>query len=227
MASIAAVYRICRAAGVPFLLDACQVAGQRPLDVDTLGCDFLVYTGRKFMRGPRGTGVLYARRSTVDRLGPSPFVDGRSAVWTGPTTWRHTAGAARFELGERAFGAQVGLGVATRYALDTGLDAIAERVGQLSARLRTELDRIERVTVRDDGADRCGIVTFTVDGVTAAVVKQVLGIAGINIGAPTDVNAQWDLGARGIEAVARAGVHYFNDDRELDRLVDAVTDLAR
>lgn len=219
------VGRICRAAGVPFLLDACQVAGQRPLDVDTLGCDFLVYTGRKFMRGPRGTGVMYARRSAVDRLGPSPFVDGRSATWTGPDTWHHTPGAARFELGERGFAAQVGLGTATRYALDIGLEAIADRVGRLAERLRTELDRIDRVTVRDEGADRCGIVTFTVDGIAAVAVKETLGVAGINIGAPADVNAQWDLGRRGIEAVARAGVHYYNDDREIDHLVQAVADL--
>ena len=221
------VGRMCRAAEVPFLLDACQVAGQRPLDVDTLGCDFLVYTGRKFMRGPRGTGVMYARRSTVDRLGPSPFVDGRSAVWTGPDTWHHTPGAARFELGERGFAAQVGLGVATRYALEIGLEAIAERVGGLAERLRTDLGSVERVTVHDEGADRCGIVTFTVEGLTAAAVKEAVGIAGINIGAPADVNAQWDLGARGIDAVARAGVHYFNDDHELDRLVAAVADLTR
>ena len=128
-------------------------------------------------------------------------------------------------MGERAFGAQVGFGVATRYALDIGLDAIAERIGRSSARLRTELDRIDRVAVRDEGTDRCGIVTFTVDGIAAADVKRALGAVGINIGAPADVNAQWDLGTRGIDAVARAGVHYFNDDAELDRLVAAVADL--
>ena len=222
----AEVGRRCRRAGVPFLLDACQAAGQVLLDVDELGCDFLVYTGRKFMRGPRGTGALYARRSTVDRLGPSPFVDGRSAVWTGADTWRHTPGAARFELGERPFAAQVGLAVATRYALEIGLDAIADRVDELAGRLRTELSGLDRVTVRDTGRDRCGIVTFTVDGLTGGSVKQALGAAAINIGSPADVNAQWDLGTRGIEAVARVGVHYFNTDDELDRLVEAVAGLA-
>lgn len=223
----AAVGRICRDAGVLFLLDACQVAGQRPLDVDELGCDFLVYTGRKFMRGPRGSGALYARPTAVDGLGPSPFVDGRSAVWTGADTWRHTPGAARFELGERAFAAQIGLAEATRYALDIGLDAITERVGDLAGRLRGGLEAVDRVTVRDTGTDRCGIVTFTVDGLGAATVKQAVGAAGVNIGAPADINAQWDLGERGIEAVARAGVHYFNTEHELDRLVEAVADLTR
>lgn len=219
------VGRLCRDAGVPFLLDACQVAGQRPLDVDRLGCDFLVYTGRKFMRGPRGTGVLYARRSTVDRLGPSPFVDGRSGTWTGGDTWEHTPGAARFELGERSFAAQVGLAEATRYALDVGLDTIAERVGMLAERLRGQLAGLDLVRVRDEGDDRCGIVTFTLEGLTAAEVRSSLGAAGINIGAPGAVNARWDLGRRNIDAVARVGVHYFNSEHELDRLVDAVADL--
>lgn len=221
----AEVGRVCRDAGVWFLLDSCQVAGQRPLDVDELGCDFLVYTGRKFMRGPRGTGALYARRSTVDVLGPSSFIDGRSGTWTGADTWQHPPGATRFELGERSFAAQAGLAEATRYALDVGLDAIAERVGELAGRLRAQLDGIDQVCVRDQGHDRCGIVTFTVDGIPAATVKNSLGTAGINVGAPADVNAQWDLGRRGIEAVARVGVHYFNHDVELDRLIDAVADL--
>ena len=221
------VGRVCREAGVPFLLDACQVAGQRPLDVDELGCDFLVYTGRKFMRGPRGTGALFARRSTVGRLGPSPFVDGRSAVWTGTDTWQHTPGAARFELGERSFAAQVGLAEATRYALAIGLDDIAERVDLLAERLRHELSGLDGVTVRDTGRDRCGIVTFTVDGMLGGTVAQALRSTGINIGSPADVNAQWDLGARGIEVVARAGVHYFNTDDELDRMVEAITALTR
>lgn len=223
----AEVGQVCREAGVPFLLDVCQVAGQRPLDVEELACDFLVYTGRKFMRGPRGTGALYARRSTVDRLGPSPFVDGRSAVWTGADTWRHTAGAARFELGERPFAAQIGLAEATRYALEIGLDAIADRVDALAEQLRHQLAALDRVTVRDTGLDRCGIVTFTVDGISGGSVDQVLGDAGINIGSPADVNAQWDLGARGIGDVARAGVHYFNTEGELDRMVEAVERIGR
>jgi cysteine desulfurase/selenocysteine lyase len=222
----AAVGRVCRDAGVLFLLDACQVAGQRPIDVDELGCDFLAYTGRKFMRGPRGTGVLYARRSAVERLGTSPFVDGRSALWNGRDTWQHAPGATRFEFGERSFAAQAGLAAATRYALDVGLTAIADRVSALAERLRTDLGRVERVMIRDEGVDRCGIVTFTVDGTPAATLKEQLGAVGINIGALTRANSQWDLGERNIDAVARAGVHYYNTEAELDRLVDAVSTTA-
>lgn len=221
----ASVGTICRDAGVPFLLDACQVAGQRPLDVRELQCDFLVYTGRKFMRGPRGTGVLYARRATVDRLGSTPFVDGRSAQWTDADTWEHTPGAGRFEFGERNYAGQVGLAVATRYAIEVGLDAISDRVTELAGALRTELGSLAAVRCRDEGLDRSGIVTFTVDGLTPAEVQSRLATRRINVGAPGRSNAQWDIGRRGMDGVVRVGVHYFNTMDELRQLVDAVADL--
>ena len=220
------VGRICRSAGVPFLLDACQVAGQRPLDVEQLGCDFLVYTGRKFMRGPRGTGVLYARRSTVDGLGPTPFVDGASAEWLDADTWRHAPGAARFEFGERNYAGQVGLAVATRYALDIGLEAIAARVTDLAEQLRAELGAVDRVTVLDEGVDRSAIVTFDVAGHEPGDVERRLARRDINVGAPGRRNAQWDIGRRGHDAVVRAGVHYFNTLDEIERLVATVAEIS-
>ena len=205
-----------------FLLDACQAAGQLPLDVGELGCDFLVYTGRKFMRGPRGTGVLYARSDVMDRLGPPVFVDGRSAVWQPDGGYDLLPGAQRFEFGEFGYGAKVGLAVATRYLLDVGVASIADRVQTLAARLRTELASIDGVHVHDQGRVRSGIVTFTVDGIASPDMTATLRAHGVNTSSPHRTAAQLDLGARGINDVVRAGVHYFNTDNELDRMLEIV-----
>lgn len=208
-----------------FLLDACQAAGQLPLSVDELKCDFLAYTGRKFMRGPRGTAVLYARDSVLDKLGTTPFVDSRSATWTSPTTFDYQPNAQRFEAGEYHYAGKVGLGVATSYMLDIGIEAISERISSLSVNLREQLASIPAVTVQDEGLNQSGIVTFTIEGASLSDFQAKLGQRGINLSAPMQTNAQLDMGARSISQVLRAGVHYFNTDQELSETCTIVADL--
>jgi cysteine desulfurase/selenocysteine lyase len=201
------VGRRCRDAGVPFLLDACQSAGQLPLDVDELGCDVLTATGRKHLRGPRGTGFLWVRSDLVERL--SPLGSG-GALWTGPTSIEVPRGAARFEGYERSMAGVLGLGAAVDYALDLGLDAIAARVGALAEHLRERLSSLPGVVVHDRGARRCGIVTFTVDGWAPADVRARLAEERVQVWT-TDVGvARIDLGSRGIDEMVRASVHYLN-----------------
>ena len=207
-----------------YLLDACQAAGQLPLDVDTLGCDALVYTGRKFMRGPRGTATLYVREASLDHLVRPVMLDGRSAIWHDDGSYGFAPGAKRFEFGEVPYAGRVGLGVATDYMVNLGIDAIASRIRHLSARLRSGLESIDGVRVLDEGDAKSGIVTFDADGLSCAHLQATLSKAGINVSAPGRGNAQLDLGARGIDAVIRAGVHYYNTDAELDRLLHVVSE---
>ncbi len=208
-----------------FLLDSCQAAGQMPLDVDQLGCDFLAYTGRKWMRGPRGTGILYARSSVLDRLGPPTFLDGRSATWNDDNTYTLEPGAMRFEFGEQHFSGKIGLDVATRYMLDVGVDAIAARVGELSSRLRNNLGELPEVTICDEGGPRGGAVTFMVRGEALPASGQALRAQGLNLSVPGRSNAQYDLGHRGIEAVFRAAAHYFNTEAEVDKATELIAGL--
>jgi cysteine desulfurase / selenocysteine lyase len=215
------VGRVTRAAGVPLLLDACQSAGQLPLDVDELGCDMLSGTGRKFLRGPRGTGFLYVRRELIERLDP-PLLDMHAAEWQPDGTYRVRDDARRFENWETFYAGKVGLGVAADYALEIGVDAGWERIRLLSTRLRDLLREVDGVTLLDRGAVLGATVTFDVEGVAPSAVKQQLRGEGINVSVMDAASAQLDYGARGIAESVRASVHYYNSEAELELLADAV-----
>jgi cysteine desulfurase / selenocysteine lyase len=202
-----------------FLLDACQSVGQLPTRVAELGCDILSATGRKFLRGPRGTGFLYVRRSLIPSLEP-PLLDLQAAAWTGPDTYEMRLDARRFETWEAHVAGRIGLGVAVEHALGWGLDAIAERVSGLAGRLRDRLAEQPGVTVHDQGRRRCGIVTFTVEGVPSREVGATLRAAGVNTSVSRADHAQLDLPERGLTDLVRASVHYYNVDAELERLID-------
>ncbi|WP_127782683.1 aminotransferase class V-fold PLP-dependent enzyme [Rhodococcus sp. X156] len=208
-----------RAAGVPFLLDACQSAGQLPLDVRTLGCDMLSATGRKFLRGPRGTGFLYVAESLADRLQP-PFLDLHSASWTGPDTFTVAPGARRFETWEGNVAGKIGLGVAVDHALQWGLPAIAERITTVAATLRERLRELPHVQVHDRGERLCGIVTFSVHDAASADVSAQLRRAGINTSVTTAANSRFDPHAQ--QDLVRASVHYYNTTDEIDQLCAAL-----
>jgi selenocysteine lyase/cysteine desulfurase len=214
----AAVGAVARDAGVPYLLDACQAAGQLPIDVDALGCDFLSATGRKYLRAPRGTGFLYVRRPWIERLDP-PFADVHAAQWAPGDRLVLRADARRFESWERSVANQLGLGAAVDHALALGVDAISARVVALGASLRERLLDVPGLTLRDRGVQQCGIVTFTIDGVDPYACAARMRAQHVNISVSTIDFARRDFEQRGLQAVLRASVHYYNIDAELDRLV--------
>lgn len=207
-----------RQAGVPFLLDACQSAGQMPLDVEQIGCDMLSATGRKFLRGPRGTGFLYVRSSLLQRLEP-PFLDLHAATWTAPGQYEIRPDARRFESWETSYATRIGLGTAIEYALSWGLEEIENRVTALADSLRDRLTALPGVQVHDLGQRRCAIVTFTVDGVPASQLQRDLAASGVNTSVAVASKNLWDMPGRGLPDMVRASVHYYNTGAELDRLV--------
>ena len=218
-----AVGAVAAEAGVPFLLDACQSAGQMPLDVERLGCTMLSATGRKYLRGPRGTGFLYVRRSWIERLEP-PFLDLHAASWTAAETYEVRRDARRFENWESFVAGRVGLGVAVRHALGWGLEAIRERVTGLAEALRARLAAVPGVRVHDKGQVRCGLVTFTKAGEDAAAVQRRLRKRAINVSVSVASSTRLDMDARGLTALVRASVHYYNTEDELERFTAALAD---
>jgi selenocysteine lyase/cysteine desulfurase len=225
----AEVGRLTRDAGVPFLLDACQSVGQMPVDVEAIGCDMLAATGRKFLRAPRGTGFLYVRRSLLDRTDLAPlepaFLDLLGAEWVAPDRFELRADARRFESWESSLAAQAGLRAAVAYTRSWGVDAIATQVSAVADRLRARLADVPGVTVHDRGRRRCGIVTFTRDGVDAEAARRALAAQAVNVSVSSPSSTLLDALARDLPPLVRASVHYTTTDDEIDRLVGAVARL--
>lgn len=215
------VGRVARKHGVFYLLDACQSVGQIELDVQKIGCDALSGTGRKFLRGPRGTGFLYVRRDSLDLIDP-PFVDLFSASWIEADRFEFAHGAKRFENWESFVAGRVGLMQAVRYARGVGLSNIETRVTELAAELREQLSQIDRVAVHDLGLRKCGIVTFRKEGVDPVEMTSWLRERRINVSNSWMRSARLDLGPRNLPTLVRASVHYFNTRDEITRFVEAV-----
>lgn len=205
-----------RAANIPFLLDACQSVGQMPIDVEAIGCDMLSATGRKFLRGPRGTGFLYVRQSMLDTLEP-PFLDGRAARWKTLDQYEVCPDARRFENWESYVAGRIGLGVAVNYATNIGCAAIRQRITILAEQLRAQLAKIDGIQVCDLGQTRCGIVSFTKTGVSASQLHQHLKRHFANTSISGVEWTRLDMEARGLAEVLRASVHYYNTEDEVEQ----------
>ena len=204
-------------AGVPFLLDACQSVGQLPVDVGELGCDALAATGRKFLRGPRGTGFLYVREALIERLEP-PLIDLHAATWTARDQYRLAARRPPLrDLG----------GLGRRQARPRRRGRLRPRVGPRGDRrarrpaspttCASQLDSIDGTTVHDSGEQRCAIVSFTVDGVPSGDVKAALASDAINVSVSPRSHTRLDMEARGLPDLTRASVHYYNTEDEVSR----------
>ena len=220
------VGRVARAHGIPFLLDACQSVGQIPVNVDDIGCDMLSATGRKYLRGPRGTGFLWVRRNWIEKLEP-PFLDLHAAEWTGPDSYEIRPDARRFENWESFFAGRLGLGAAIDYALALGLTDIRDSIYALATRLRAGLSSIKGVAVHDQGREKCGIVSFTMETHAAEAIKQAMAAQRINVTVSGRSSTLLDMTDRNLETAVRASVHYYNTDAEVDRFCAAIEALGR
>lgn len=219
----AEVGALARNAGAIFLVDACQAVGQLDVDVDAVHADFLSATGRKYLRGPRGTGFLYARTSVLDRVAPSQ-PDHHGADWSATDDYTLSPGATRFEHWEFSHAGWLGLGAAVDHAMQWGLDRIEATVVERAAQLRSMLTDL-RVTVYDVGQQLCGMVTFASPRVPAADLQASLRAMGVNASSTFVGSSRYDVEARDLPNMVRMSVHCTTTDDELERAVAALRTL--
>jgi selenocysteine lyase/cysteine desulfurase len=219
------VGRLCRAAGVPLVLDACQSVGQLPIDVGTIGCSVLTASSRKFLRGPRGTGFLWVDPELLPRLRPAT-ADLRGADWVAPDRYELRAGVRRFEQFEADHAARLGMGAAVDHALGWGIEAIAARVQALAEDLRERLRSVPGVAVHDKGTRRSAITTCSVEGLPLDEIVARLRAQHINVGVVLPGFARHDLPHRGLGDLVRPSVHYTTTEDELEHAVAAIAELA-
>jgi selenocysteine lyase/cysteine desulfurase len=220
----AAIGQIARRHGIPYFIDAAQAVGQLPIDVAELGCDVLAGVGRKALRGPRGTGLLYVRRDFLPRLTPA-FVDTYSATLdaNGEPVLRDDA--ARFESSEASLALHCGLANALEEALEIGVDKIRARIDQVAQALREQLAATPGVSVLDQGIERSGLVSFNVAGMDALSVRRSLAAQGITIGSNGVAYTPFDMTSRGLTQIARASVSYLTTSAEIDKLLAGIRTL--
>ena len=222
---VEAVGEICRSAGVPYLVDACQAVGQLPVDVGTLQCDYLSGTARKFLRGPRGLGFLYVSDRALEAGAHPLLVDMHGADWIDPDAFALNPDARRFETWEFAFALVLGLGAAAEYALQAGVEATGRRARYLAEYARSELAGIPGVRVLDRGPELCAITTIAVEGWDTGHLKLALRDRGINTSSPHREDAVIDMDEKRTASALRISPHYYNTQEEVDTAVDAIREI--
>jgi selenocysteine lyase/cysteine desulfurase len=221
----AAVGEICRAAEVPYLVDACQAVGQMPVDVAALHCDYLAATSRKFLRGPRGIGFLHVSDRALAAGAHPLLVDMHGASWTDPDAFALAPDARRFETWENAYALVLGLGAAVAYALEVGIATAHERAWALADYARERLAGVPGVRVLDRGPALCAIVTVQPAGRDGAEVKLALRARGINTSSPEREDAVIDMDEKRVNSALRISPHYYNTAEEIDIAAAALEEL--
>lgn len=220
----AEVGRVAKEYGIPYLLDACQAVGQLPVDVGVIGCDFLSATGRKYLRGPRGTGFLYISEKWLDSLEPV-MIDHFGAPWVERNRYELREDARRFETWENSYALRAGLGAAIEYAQGIGINEIADRVSFLANTTRTFLAEQAKIQLRDIGDKKCGIVSFSADHPDPRAIVSKLRDEGVAIGASSASSTRIDAEKRSLPTLLRIAPHYYNTETEIERAIERLSAL--
>ncbi|MBK7805630.1 MAG: aminotransferase class V-fold PLP-dependent enzyme [Saprospiraceae bacterium] len=206
---------LCEKYDIWYIVDACQSVGQMDIDVTKIKCDFLSATGRKFLRGPRGTGLLYVSDKALEAGLEPLLIDMRGATWDTENSYKPSGSATRFELWEANYSNILGLSEAIRYAVSIGLENIRAYNLELCQLLKEQLQTIPDIRITEEGSQTGSIVTFTSDTKTLDEYKNTLDMANISYSVGYRHFALIDLNKKNVDWVIRFSPHYFNTTDEI------------
>ena len=218
------VGQLAREYDIPYLVDACQTAGQLPLDVGRIGCDFLSATSRKYLRGPRGFGFLYVSPRIIPHLQPQ-WLDMHFATWTDSQHFDFIPQAKMFEQWEVSFANMMGLRAAVDYCNRLGADFIWERIDHLACYSRDRMKDLPFLTLHDHGSALGAIISFTSDRFDPKSLRDALIRHGINTSISPMASSYLDMHRKGLDMINRASVHYYNTEKEVDQFVNELVNL--
>jgi cysteine desulfurase/selenocysteine lyase len=214
-----------RKLGVTTLVDAAQSAGHRPLDVQEMGCDFLVFSGHK-MCGPTGIGVLYGRHEVLEKM--PPYQGGGEMILSveyEKSTWKPAPH--RFEAGTPDISGVVGLHAAMDYLDKIGRDNIAHHDQELGAYAYARLSQLKSgIRLFGPHIGRAGLVSFLLKDVHAHDVVTVADQRGVALRGGHHCN-QPLMRKLGVESTARASFYFYNTTEEIDRFADVLTEIQK
>jgi cysteine desulfurase/selenocysteine lyase len=213
--------KIAKDNNIIYLLDACQSVGQYPIDVRNIQCDFLSTTGRKFLRGPRGTGFLFASKRRMEEFTPLSL-DLHSAEWTSENEISIKKDAKKFETWESNLANKMGLTSAVKQLNTLGIDLVWNRVTSLADYFREELGKIDQIVLQDVGRIKGGIITLSFKTHLPEQIKGELTKQGFNTTVAVKSVSFWDMESRNLDAVLRISVHYYNTKEEIDSFAGSI-----
>ncbi|MCS3869949.1 selenocysteine lyase/cysteine desulfurase [Chryseobacterium ginsenosidimutans] len=215
--NVEAVGKICKQYDILYLVDACQSVGQMEVDVEKSGCDFLTATGRKFMRGPRGTGFLYVSDKILEQNYAPLLLDMRGANWTEYNDYELFKTAKRFEHWEISYASLLGFTEALKYANNIGLQNIENYNRIVSEKLRENLKN-NGFKVWDIGNNLSSIVTFSGPDGDLENIQKVLKENNVFFSATYKNSALIDFTNKNIQGIVRLSPHYFNTMEEIEKV---------
>lgn len=219
---VAAIGDVVRAVSdAHIVMNATQALGQVAIDVRALHCDFLFATSRKWLRGPRGAGVLFVRRELIPTL-DCTNIGYRAATWTGPREYVVAASIDRLHAGDHSAVLFAGLHAAARHAAEVGIPEVHARDTELARYARESLGSIGGVTIHDRIHGRLGTIPITIDGQDADESVDRLQREGIVTCTIYEENNLYALRQLGVPKLVRVSLHYVNTLEDVERLTNGV-----